>query len=34
MVLGRMVWNFTRRAKIFGIYAWRIGMVFVVLDIM
>jgi hypothetical protein len=34
MVLGRMVWNFTKRAKVLGLTAWRFGMLFVILDIM
>ena len=33
MVLGRMVFNFTRSAKILGIAAWRFGLYFVLLDI-
>jgi hypothetical protein len=34
MVMGRMVWNFTTQAKVFGIAAWRFTSVFVILDIM
>jgi hypothetical protein len=34
MVLGRMVWNFTRQAKVYGITAWNFTMTFVLLDIM
>jgi hypothetical protein len=34
MVLGRMVWNFTRQAKVYGITAWNFTAAFVVLDIM
>ena len=34
MVLGRMVWNFTREAKVFRITAWNFTLIFVVLDIM
>ncbi len=34
MVLGRMVWNFTERARVFKVTAWRLGMVFVMLDFM
>ena len=34
MVLGRMVYNYTHRAKIFGIKAWRFGLCFVLLDIL
>ena len=33
MVLGRMVFNYTSSAKIFGIHAWRFGLYFVLLDI-
>lgn len=33
MAMGRMVWNFTSRAKVFGITAWRFTLIFVVLDI-
>lgn len=33
MVLGRMVFNFTASAKIFGFKAWRFGLYFVLLDI-
>ncbi|KAK5165804.1 uncharacterized protein LTR77_008727 [Saxophila tyrrhenica] len=33
MVMGRMVWNFTSRAKVFGISAWRFTSIFVVLDV-
>ncbi|KAK3053003.1 hypothetical protein LTR09_006067 [Extremus antarcticus] len=32
MVMGRMVWNFTRQAKILGISAWYFTSIFVVLD--
>jgi hypothetical protein len=31
--MGRMVYNFTSTAKIFGIKAWRFGLYFVLLDI-
>ena len=33
MVLGRMVYNFTSKAKILGVKAWRFGLYFVLLDI-
>ncbi|PVH86488.1 hypothetical protein DL98DRAFT_557041 [Cadophora sp. DSE1049] len=33
MVLGRMVWNFTEDGKLLGLKAWRLGKIFVVLDI-
>lgn len=33
MVLGRMVFNFTTKAKILKINAWRFGLYFVLLDI-
>ena len=33
MVLGRMVYNYTNNATIFGIKAWRCGLYFVLLDI-
>ena len=33
MVLGRMVYNFTASAKIWGFKAWRFGLYFVLLDI-
>ena len=33
MVLGRMVYNYTENAKLFGIKAWRCGLYFVLLDI-
>lgn len=34
MVLGRMAWNFTKDGKILGLSAWRLGQIFVGLDIM
>ncbi len=34
MVMGRMVYNFTSNAKLFGIKAWRFTLCFVLLDIM
>jgi hypothetical protein len=34
MTLGRMVYNFTSKAKIFTIKAWRFGLYFVLLDIL
>lgn len=34
MVMGRMVYNFTATAKVFGIKAWRFGLYFVLLDIL
>ncbi|KAH7412685.1 hypothetical protein BKA64DRAFT_770361 [Cadophora sp. MPI-SDFR-AT-0126] len=34
MVLGRMVWNFTEDGKLLGLMAWRLGKLFVVLDIL
>jgi len=34
MVMGRMVYNFTSKAKLFGIKAWRFTLYFVLLDIM
>lgn len=33
MVMGRMVWNYTAKAKIMGVTAWRFGLYFIVLDI-
>ncbi|KAM3086915.1 hypothetical protein ACMFMG_001035 [Clarireedia jacksonii] len=33
MVMGRMVWNYVKDAKIYGITAWRFGLYFVILDI-
>ena len=33
MVMGRMVYNFTEKARIFGVKAWRFGLYFVLLDI-
>ncbi|KAL8949545.1 MAG: hypothetical protein Q9222_004354 [Ikaeria aurantiellina] len=33
MVMGRMVFNFTTRARLFGIKAWRFTLYFVLLDI-
>ena len=33
MVMGRMVWNFTSKARILGVTAWRFGLYFVLLDI-
>ncbi|KAH7142661.1 RTA-like protein [Dactylonectria estremocensis] len=33
MVLGRMVWNYTKTGKLLGLSAWRLGQFFVVLDI-
>ena len=33
MVLGRMVYNYTSKAKILGVPAWRFGLYFVLLDI-
>lgn len=33
MVMGRMIYNFTTRAKIFGVKAWRFTLFFVVLDV-
>ncbi|KAG8529744.1 uncharacterized protein KY384_005225 [Bacidia gigantensis] len=33
MVLGRMVYNYTKSAKILGVKAWRFGLTFVGLDI-
>lgn len=32
MVMGRMVYNFTTQAKIFGVKAWRFTLCFVLLD--
>lgn len=32
MVMGRMVYNFTAQAKIFGVKAWRFTLYFVLLD--
>ena len=32
MVMGRMVYNFTKQAKIFGVKAWRFTLYFVLLD--
>lgn len=32
MVMGRMVYNFTTQAKIFGVKAWRFTLYFVLLD--
>lgn len=34
MVMGRMVYNFTSRARLFGIKAWRYTLYFVLLDIL
>ena len=34
MVMGRMIFNYTTRAKIFGVKAWRFGLFFVLLDIL
>lgn len=34
MVMGRMVYNFTKQAKIFGVQAWRFTLYFVLLDSM
>jgi hypothetical protein len=34
MVMGRMVWNYISTAKIYRITAWRMGTVFVVLDVL
>jgi hypothetical protein len=34
MVLGRMVWNFTKDGKIMGLASWRLGQMFVILDLM
>ncbi|KAI9650078.1 hypothetical protein NHQ30_000091 [Ciborinia camelliae] len=33
MVMGRMVWNYIAEAKIWKITAWRLGLYFVVLDV-
>lgn len=33
MVMGRMVYNFTTQAKIFGVKAWRFTLCFVLLDV-
>ncbi|KAH8683928.1 RTA1 like protein-domain-containing protein, partial [Ilyonectria robusta] len=33
MILGRMVWNYTKAGKLLGLSAWRLGQFFVVLDI-
>ncbi|KAH6676560.1 RTA1 like protein-domain-containing protein [Halenospora varia] len=33
MALGRMVWNYVADAKIYRITAWRLGMYFVILDV-
>ena len=33
MVMGRMVYNFTTEAKIFGVKAWRFTLYFVLLDV-
>ncbi|PQE27316.1 hypothetical protein CJF32_00000283 [Rutstroemia sp. NJR-2017a WRK4] len=33
MVMGRMVWNYVKNAKIYGITAWRFGLYFVILDV-
>lgn len=33
MVMGRMVYNFTSKASVFRIHAWRFGLVFVLLDV-
>ncbi|KAH7169490.1 RTA1 like protein-domain-containing protein [Fusarium sp. MPI-SDFR-AT-0072] len=33
MILGRMVWNYTKTGKLLQLSAWRIGQLFVVLDI-
>lgn len=32
LVMGRMVYNFTAQAKIFGVKAWRFTLYFVLLD--
>ena len=32
MVMGRMIYNFTAQAKIFGVKAWRFTLYFVLLD--
>ena len=32
MVMGRMVYNFTAQAKVFGVKAWRFTLYFVLLD--
>jgi hypothetical protein len=34
MVMGRMAWNFTSKAKIGGVRPWRLGLIFVLLDIL
>ena len=33
MVMGRMVYNFLTKQKLFGVKAWRFGLIFVLLDI-
>ena len=33
MVMGRMVWNFTTKAKVLGLSAWRFTLIFVILDV-
>ncbi|KNA98163.1 hypothetical protein FOXG_02581 [Fusarium oxysporum f. sp. lycopersici 4287] len=30
---GRMVWNFSKTCKVLGLSAWRVGQLFVILDI-
>ncbi|RQM08387.1 hypothetical protein DH86_00002642 [Scytalidium sp. 3C] len=34
MVMGRLVWNFSERAKVLGVHAWRFGLYFVMADIL
>ncbi|KAK5676673.1 hypothetical protein LTS10_010974 [Elasticomyces elasticus] len=34
MVMGRMVYNFTAKASVGGIKAWRFGLIFVLLDVL
>ncbi|KAJ4148690.1 hypothetical protein NW765_017557 [Fusarium oxysporum] len=33
MILGRMVWNYTKTGKLLRLSAWRLGQLFVILDI-
>ncbi|EGU75407.1 hypothetical protein FOXB_14082 [Fusarium oxysporum f. sp. conglutinans Fo5176] len=33
MILGRMVWNFSKTGKLLGLSAWRVGQLFVILDV-
>ena len=34
MVMGRMLYNFTPTASVFKVKAWRVGLIFVLLDVL